>query len=179
MTPLSADPSTASSEASESRVDDAPGAVSPLAAPGDDGREGLMASVVDEIGTMLVQAKRTIADAASRFDDDVAPAAFFVLRYVSKHGPCTSGDIVKAMSSDKSSVSRHVTALREAGFVHVDADQADGRVLRLTTTPKAEQRILELRHENRAMFRSHVDDWTDAELTEFRDWLSRFNAPLA
>ena len=36
-----------------------------LPGPDDDGREGLMAGVVDEIGSMMVEAKRTIAAAAS------------------------------------------------------------------------------------------------------------------
>ena len=79
-----------------------------LPGPDDDGREGLMAGVVDEIGSMMVEAKRTIAAAASRFDPDVPPTAFYVLRYVMKHQPCTAGDIVKAMALDKSAVSRQV-----------------------------------------------------------------------
>ncbi|WP_314103028.1 helix-turn-helix domain-containing protein [uncultured Frigoribacterium sp.] len=148
-----------------------------LASPDDDGREGLMASVVDEIGSMMVEAKRTIAAAASRFDPDVPPTAFYVLRYVMKHQPCTAGDIVKAMALDKSAVSRQVALLREAGFVDVVPDAADGRVMTLGSTDRAEARMLEVRHENRAVFRSHVEGWTDDELAEFAGWLHRFNTP--
>lgn len=148
-----------------------------LASPDDDGREGLMASVVDEIGSMMVEAKRTIAAAASRFDPDVPPTAFYVLRYVMKHQPCTAGDIVKAMALDKSAVSRQVALLREAGFVDVVPDAADGRVMTLGSTDRAEVRMLEVRHENRAVFRSHVEGWTDDELAEFAGWLHRFNTP--
>jgi DNA-binding MarR family transcriptional regulator len=143
----------------------------------DDGREGLMASVVDEIGSMMVEAKRTIAAAASRFDPDVPPTAFYVLRYVMKHQPCTAGDIVKAMALDKSAVSRQVALLREAGFVDVAPDAADGRVTMLASTARADARMLEVRHENRAVFRSHVEGWTDDELAEFAGWLHRFNTP--
>jgi DNA-binding MarR family transcriptional regulator len=148
-----------------------------LPSPGDDGREGLMAGVVDEIGSMMVEAKRTIAAAASRFDPDVPPTAFYVLRYVMKHQPCSAGDIVKAMAMDKSAVSRQVTLLREAGFIDVVADTADGRVMMLRSTSRAEDRMLEVRHENRAVFRTHVEGWTDAELDEFAGWLRRFNTP--
>ena len=148
-----------------------------LPSSADDGREGHMASVVDEIGSMMVEAKRTIAAAASRFDPDVPPTAFYVLRYVMKHQPCSAGDIVKAMAMDKSAVSRQVTLLREAGFVDVVPDAADGRVMTLGSTDRAEARMLEVRHENRAVFRTHVEGWTDAELAEFAGWLRRFNTP--
>ena len=148
-----------------------------LPSSADDGREGHMASVVDEIGSMMVEAKRTIAAAASRFDPDVPPTAFYVLRYVMKHQPCSAGDIVKAMAMDKSAVSRQVTLLREAGFVDVVPDTADGRVMTLRSTDRAEARMLEVRHENRAVFRTHVEGWTDAELAEFAGWLRRFNTP--
>jgi DNA-binding MarR family transcriptional regulator len=148
-----------------------------LPGPDDDGREGLMAGVVDEIGSMMVEAKRTIAAAASRFDPDVPPTAFYVLRYVMKHQPCSAGDIVKAMAMDKSAVSRQVTLLREAGFVDVVPDAADGRVMTLRSTERAESRMLEVRHENRAVFRNHVEGWSDDELAEFAGWLRRFNTP--
>lgn len=148
-----------------------------LPGPDDDGREGLMAGVVDEIGSMMVEAKRTIAAAASRFDPDVPPTAFYVLRYVMKHQPCSAGDIVKAMAMDKSAVSRQVTLLREAGFVDVVPDPADGRVMTLRSTERAESRMLEVRHENRAVFRNHVEGWSDDELAEFAGWLRRFNTP--
>lgn len=148
-----------------------------LPSPADDGREGHVASVVDEIGSMMVEAKRTIAAAASRFDPDVPPSAFYVLRYVMKHQPCSAGDIVKAMAMDKSAVSRQVTLLREAGFVDMVPDTADGRVMMLRSTARADDRMLEVRHENRAVFRTHVEGWTDAELAEFAGWLRRFNTP--
>ncbi|MCJ0701956.1 MarR family winged helix-turn-helix transcriptional regulator [Frigoribacterium faeni] len=150
-----------------------------LPSPDDEGREGLMAGVVDEIGSMMVEAKRTIAAAASRFDPDVPPTAFYVLRYVMKHQPCTAGDIVKAMAMDKSAVSRQVALLRDAGFVDVVADASDGRVSMLRSTERADARMLEVRHENRAVFRSHVEGWTDDELGEFAGWLRRFNTPPA
>jgi DNA-binding MarR family transcriptional regulator len=150
-----------------------------LPGPDDAGREGLMAGVVDEIGSMMVEAKRTIAAAASRFDPDVPPTAFYVLRYVMKHQPCTAGDIVKAMAMDKSAVSRQVALLRDAGFVDVVADATDGRVSMLRSTERADARMLEVRHENRAVFRSHVEGWTDDELSEFAGWLRRFNTPAA
>ena len=143
----------------------------------DEGREGLMASVVDEIGSLMVEAKRTIAAAASRFDPDVPPTAFYVLRYVMKHQPCTAGEIVRAMAMDKGAVSRQVALLREAGFVDVVADASDGRVSMLRSTERAEARMLEVRHENRAVFRSHVEGWTDDELGQFSGWLHRFNTP--
>jgi DNA-binding MarR family transcriptional regulator len=148
-----------------------------LPGPDDAGREGLMAG--DEIGSMMVEAKRTIAAAASRFDPDVPPTAFYVLRYVMKHQPCTAGDIVKAMAMDKSAVSRQVALLRDAGFVDVVADATDGRVSMLRSTERADARMLEVRHENRAVFRSHVEGWTDDELAEFAGWLRRFNTPAA
>ena len=148
-----------------------------LPAADDEGREGLMAGVVDEIGSMMVEAKRTIAAAASRFDPDEPPTAFYVLRYVMKHQPCSAGDIVKAMAMDKSAVSRQVTLLREAGFVDMVPDAADGRVMTLRSTARADARMLEVRHENRAVFRTHVEGWTDDELAEFAGWLRRFNTP--
>jgi len=146
-----------------------------LPVPGDDDREGVMATLVDEVSTLLVSAKKTIQDAATRFDVELPPSAFYVLRWVSKHGPCTSGEVARAMNMDKSAVSRQVTSLREHGYVDVVPDASDGRVLHLSVTERAGERLLALRHEHRATFRSHVDGWTDDELREFAGWLRRFN----
>ena len=165
-----------------SATDPAPGdragaapAAPALPLPGHDDREGVMATVVDEVSSLLVTAKKTVQDAATRFDVELPPSAFYVLRYVAKHGPCASGDVARAMNMDKSAVSRQVTSLREHGYVDVVADSSDGRVLLLTVTERATQRLLAVRHEHRATFRSHVDGWTDDELREFAGWLRRFN----
>ena len=63
------------------------------------------------------------------------------------------------------------------GVVDVVADASDGRVSTLRSTERAESRMLEVRHENRAVFRSHVEGWTDDELAQFAGWLHRFNTP--
>ena len=61
--------------------------------------------------------------------------------------------------------------------VDVVPDAADGRVMTLRSTERAESRMLEVRHENRAVFRNHVEGWSDGELAEFAGWLRRFNTP--
>lgn len=161
---------TAGDGAGATGAEDATGASGPAT-----DREALLASIVDEVATLLVTAKRTIHDAAVRFDGDVPPSAYYVLRHVFKHGPCTSGDVVRATGMDKSAVSRHVTLLREHDYVDVVPDATDGRVLLLTSTDRAHARLDEVRRSHRASFRAHVDGWSDADLADFATRLHRFN----
>jgi hypothetical protein len=70
-------------------------------------------------------------------------------------------------------------ALRKAGLVRREADQADGRRALLVRTERGNALSEELHRFRRSVFATAMSDWTDADRAAFARLLTRFVESLA
>ena len=117
-------------------------------------------------------------DLAARFDPDLSPLAFGILRYVMIHGPVRSADLVGKFDLDKASVSRQIRALRDRGLIDSTPDPQDGRAGLLVATDEAKVSVEEYREQTRQQYRAVLDQWTEDEVVEFGRLLRRLGDSL-
>jgi DNA-binding MarR family transcriptional regulator len=117
-------------------------------------------------------------DVAARFQPELSPLAFGILRYVMQHPPVRSADIVTKFGLDKASVSRQIRTLRDSGLIDSTPDPSDGRAGLLVATEHAFRTYEKYREQTRAEYRTVLDDWSDEELEIFSRMLRRLSDSL-
>jgi DNA-binding MarR family transcriptional regulator len=94
-------------------------------------------------------------------------AAHVLLFPLCRVGPLRQSALADLVHADRSTVSRHVTALVEQGLVRRDADDSDGRASVLVVTDAGRAQLDRLRAEREAYLRDVTTGWTDEELRTF------------
>ncbi len=93
--------------------------------------------------------KRHIRDFATGIHPELRQAGWVVLGTVLRGSadghPVTAGDIVAECGMDKSVVSRQLRSLSDWGLVELSRSDADARVVVVTVTPLARERVREVR----------------------------------
>ncbi len=112
----------------------------PVPAPAGD-RSAAVSSVATELGVLLMQIRTLRVEEAAAFHAGLQPGAFAVARWIRTDGPASAGAVAAGLLMDKSSVSRHLRVLREAGYVQDEPDPEDRRSTILPRTPLAEERL--------------------------------------
>lgn len=131
---------------------------------------------VDESVTVLYQAaKARIKSLAARFDPDLGPLGFGILRYILATQPLRSGDIVTALGMDKGAVSRQVGLLRDMGLIETRPDPDDGRASILVPSTTAREALEAFRAESTAGYDRVLADWSTEDIATFAALLHRFN----
>ncbi len=103
----------------------------------------------------------------------IDPYNYFYLFYIC-HNPGTSQDtLARALYVNKSSVTRHLTHLEQAGFLTRTPDPADRRVLLLHPTDKAREILPFLREISRDWNETLTDGFTPEETAQFESLLAR------
>lgn len=72
---------------------------------------------------------------------DYPPSAVHTLLEIGARGPMTSGQLAEVLHLEKSSISRMVRKLIECGELKESADADDGRIKRLSLTPKGRRTL--------------------------------------
>jgi DNA-binding MarR family transcriptional regulator len=135
---------------------------------------------VEQAISMLNQAARArTKEYAERFDAELQPAGFGILRYVAANEPVRAGGIAAALAIDKSAVSRQLTVLRDGGLIETRADPADGRATLLVTTEKARIGLAEFRSNVHAAYERIMADWDTGDIADFAAALQRFTSGLS
>lgn len=134
-------------------------------------------SISKSFDRIASSARRTIRRAASRLAADLQPAAWPVFREVVRGGRVQATAIVASLGMDKSAVSRHVKELREHGLVDAERDEQDARVVWITPTPVALDRVAEVMAEQQAVLRAAFTGWPPDDLERFAVLLERFSLP--
>ena len=115
---------------------------------------------------------------AARFEPELSPLAFGILRYVMLHPPVRSADIVTKFGLDKGTVSRQIRVLRDAGLIDSSPDPSDRRAGLLVATDVARETYEQYRQETRDEYRGVLDEWTDEDLEAFARMLRRLSDAL-
>ncbi len=146
----------------------------PVPAPAGD-RSAAVSSVATELGALLMQIRCLRVEEAAAFHAGLQPGAFAVARWIRTDGPASAGAVAAGLLMDKSSVSRHLRVLREAGYVQDEPDPEDRRSTILTLTPLAEERLAQVRMGTRERLQNRLHAWDTDEVEQFAGLLHRFN----
>jgi DNA-binding MarR family transcriptional regulator len=131
--------------------------------------------VEQAIAILHQTARARVKELVERFDPDLQPAGFGVLRYIVANCPIRAGDIATALSIDKSAVSRQLTVLRDSGFIETRADPNDGRATLLVATPAARDALDSFREAIKADYARVLSSWSTSDIETFGSLLQRFN----
>lgn len=99
---------------------------------------------------------------------------FQVLTRVVRDGPLNLSEMARQLSSDISTLSRHVAALEKKGLVRRERDPSDGRAYFLSATPKGEEVFTALLTEWVASIDDVVSDWSNDDVEQFASLFSDF-----
>jgi DNA-binding MarR family transcriptional regulator len=113
-------------------------------------------------------------DSAAALDPDLQPAAWNVLRQIVREGPSQAGALAASSGMNKSAMSRHLRELRERGFIVTEPSPDDARVVIVSPTVEATERVTAVTEASRRRYRRFLDTWSADELDDFARLLGRF-----
>lgn len=142
-------------------------------------RNEVLRGVESEVGALIQRVKRVLSHRAQLLHPEMSAITYFMLSYLAGSGPTRASDLADAFDMDKSSISRHVQHLVDLGFIERTPDPDDRRAQLLAATPEARTQLEALRAQRSARFDERLGEWSLAELVEFRDMLTRYNAALS
>jgi DNA-binding MarR family transcriptional regulator len=140
-----------------------------------DARSTHLHEVEQAVGVLYQATRARVKVLAERFDPDLQPAGFGILRYIIANEPIRAGDIASALAIDKSAVSRQLTILRDNGLVETRADPADGRATLLVASDAARAALETFRAESKADYERILQSWDSDDIATLATLLQRFN----
>ncbi|KZC96209.1 MarR family winged helix-turn-helix transcriptional regulator [Clavibacter tessellarius] len=144
-------------------------------APAADEREAAVSAVAAELAGLLMSIRSLRIEEAALFHPGLQPGAFAVARWLRTDGPASAGAVATGLLMDKSSVSRHLRVLREEGYVQDEPDPADRRSTILSLTPRAEERLEQVRASTRGRLQNRLHAWDTDDVERLAEALHRFN----
>jgi DNA-binding MarR family transcriptional regulator len=106
-------------------------------------------------------------------------AALVLLFPLVRLGPLRQGALAELVHADPSTVSRHVAALVEQGFVRRIADETDGRASRLVVTDAGHTALEALRREREHHLAHVTSGWDTGELAALTTLFGRLLDDIA
>lgn len=134
-----------------------------------------MSAVGAELAGLLMSIRSLRIEEAALFHPGLQPGAFAVARWLRTDGPASAGAVAAGLVMDKSSVSRHLRVLREEGYVQDEPDPEDRRSTILSLTPRAEERLAEVRASTRGRLQNRLHAWDTDDVERLAEALRRFN----
>lgn len=108
-----------------------------------------------------------------RYKDPIDKATLLVLWRVSEHGEPRPSEVAFELGLDLSTVSRHVRALDDGGYVARTADPEDRRACRLQVTPKGAELVQQAWERRIAAITTAVRDWSEEDRATLATLLTR------
>ncbi|MDR5699495.1 MarR family winged helix-turn-helix transcriptional regulator [Agromyces aerolatus] len=141
------------------------------AATADPAVDEAIALVEEQLSVVFTRARQLWKQAAEQIHPDLQPAGYKVLATIVRLEATNAHVLADLLDMDKSSVSRQVRVLEEAGFVESRPDERDGRLRVLAPTPVAVERIRAVRERHQARVRRVLEDRAPEELVAFAGML--------
>ncbi|MDI3409192.1 MarR family winged helix-turn-helix transcriptional regulator [Streptomyces cavernicola] len=123
---------------------------------------------------MTAFARRARASAA-RTHPELSLVSFTLLAHLEDRQGCRATDLAAHYLLDKSTVSRQVGNLERLGYVERRTDPEDHRIQVLHLTPKGAEMLAQAAESRRRAFAARVEDWDEADLERFAEYLLRYN----
>ncbi|WKK70725.1 MarR family transcriptional regulator [Rathayibacter oskolensis] len=112
--------------------------------PSPPGTDAAIASVEGELSTLLNRVRAAMRSYAEQLHPDLTPLGYKILSTLERRGPLSSGALAELLETDKSSLSRQITALDRFGFLKRAPDPGDGRVTILAVGEETAARLVEI-----------------------------------
>jgi DNA-binding MarR family transcriptional regulator len=129
----------------------------------------------DELLVAMIAVKRAFQSQDMWAD----PGTFPVMHLLAAHGPSRQAPLAEALGLDASTVSRHVRALVEQGWVSASRDPHDGRATVLSITEQGSAHLTERLRTQRASLQAATAHLSEQERTELVRLLRKLAAALA
>ncbi|WP_336631459.1 MULTISPECIES: MarR family winged helix-turn-helix transcriptional regulator [unclassified Microbacterium] len=94
-----------------------------------------------ELGELVNQMRRVLAENAERVAPGMLPGAYKVFTTIVRRGRISQSALAEALMVDKGQLSRAVRELEQRGFIRRDPDPDDGRASILSPTPLGVERL--------------------------------------
>lgn len=128
-----------------------------------------------QLNALISAAHALNVKTAAFFDPALQPAAFLLVRWLLSYGPASATQLADATAMDRSSVSRLMAQLKQAGYVQSEPHPEDRRgVLISLTVSGREQALLALQVKEAAFYR-RISGWEEEKLASFVGMLQAFN----
>lgn len=124
---------------------------------------------------MTVFARRARAS-AGRLHPELSLVSYTLLGHLEERDGCRATDLAAHYALDKSTVSRQVAALEQAGLVERRQDPEDHRVQVLHLTEAGRHILGQVTVSRRAAVGERLADWSQEDLERFAGYLVRYNA---
>ncbi|SDF95259.1 MarR family winged helix-turn-helix transcriptional regulator [Klenkia brasiliensis] len=128
-----------------------------------------------EVALLLRRARAIQGRLAGELHRGLDGAAYGLLVLLDDAGPLRASDVVVRLGLDKSTVSRQVASLVDAGLVDRVADPDDGRAQVLSTSAEGHRRLSEIRDARRARWEADLADWPTDDVASLSTLLGRLN----
>ena len=107
--------------------------------------------------------------------DELDFSALALLKTTAHQGPLRVTALAAALQLDASTVSRHVRALEDRGFLARTTDPEDGRASRVAITPQGRRSLEAGAARRRQLIGEVLADWDDADRETLRTLLNRLS----
>lgn len=131
-----------------------------------------------QIGTLLVRARKSIAFRAATIHPDLKPLGFSAMMLLARCGSMHQVKLTQQLDTDKAVVSRLLKQLEELGLISRTVDPADGRAMIVALTPEAHERYNSTQEGARQLLFDKLSRWEVAEVRHLADLLARLNEDL-
>jgi DNA-binding MarR family transcriptional regulator len=124
--------------------------------------------VDDDRTVALAGAVMTLVNRVRRGQARAAnPELVVVLELLREHGALTSSQIAELLPAPRSSVSRRVKTLTEAGWAELTASASDGRSYTVALSESGAAHLAALTSEGLAVFAELIADWSDEDVDTY------------
>ncbi|WP_328911215.1 MarR family winged helix-turn-helix transcriptional regulator [Streptomyces sp. NBC_00234] len=130
---------------------------------------------LDVIQRELTAFARRARSAAARLHPELPLVSYTLLSHIDEQHGCRAADLAAHYMLDKSTVSRQIGALEKLGLVERHSDPADHRIQVLHPTEAGTQALASTKASRRAAYRQRLGDWTADDLSQFAQYLLRYN----
>jgi DNA-binding MarR family transcriptional regulator len=134
-------------------------------------------STEEAVLVALMQAGRRLRQ--RHLNSELDPAAMPLLHALRCTGSIRLSDLAARTHLDASTVSRHVKALEDRGYVERSGDPVDRRASQVTLRPEGEKALLAAMDERRADVAKVLAGWSEDDRRRLADLLTRLAQDLA
>jgi DNA-binding MarR family transcriptional regulator len=139
-----------------------------------------MADALDARIDELHQALRLVITNArrQRHHDELDKAAIALLYVLSEREPVRAAGLVVCTGLDASTISRHIKALIDSGYITQSPDPDDARARLLSLSSSGHELLRRVRSSKVAQSRAALADWTPSDIDTLTALLRRLGAAL-
>lgn len=132
-----------------------------------------------EFETMLLSRHGYLFGSRARTADwHLDRSAYILLSRIQMEGPMSIGQLSDAFGLDASTLNRQTAAMMRAGVVERIPDPEGGIARKFRITREGEKSLNDDRARYLGILDGLLDDWTEAEVTEFAASLQRLNRAI-